>query len=209
MPALLCPSARRASLAASPGCPAPSHCDRTTALTQPCPARDGDRPCSLCRLRCPFSSTCGNPSSSCCSSTGAWSADLSENVSARPSPQRVLEPRAQQLLRGGAGDWDAPCAARTDRAHAALGRGEHRTKDRLLRGRTVWLLICVPLIQQMKTFPWARAVVNPPAVSHGSEPARLRGPRAAGACGGDTSCDTWCEGCRWLCCAAGSSAVFP
>lgn len=71
------------------------------------------------------------------------------------------------------------------RAEPAQAERRHRTKDRLLCSTgTVWLLICVPLIQRVKTFPWARVVVNPPAVPRGSGPARLRGPGAASACGG-------------------------
>ncbi|XP_071672796.1 uncharacterized protein [Patagioenas fasciata] len=76
---------------------------------------------------------------------------------------------------------DAPCGTSTGRTLPRMGAKTLRW----LRGtRTVWLLICVPLIQQMKTFPWARAVGNPPAAPRGSGPARLRGPGAAGVCGG-------------------------
>lgn len=188
MPALLCPHARRASLAARPGCPAPPVQPRHRSCTAPsCPCTGGAH-AHFAGFFVLLAARVAAPLSWCCRRTGTRSADLSENLSARPSPRPKWSPcpvpAGARLPRG--------CAVPNQRRLSARcpGRGEntpcrHRTKDRLLRGtRTVWLLICVPLIQQMKTFPWARAVVNPPAVPRSSGPARLRGPGSASACGG-------------------------
>lgn len=135
------------------------------------------------RLVCPVSSTCGStsyPPAECCSRLLQLASKFPQKLFLQGLTHSLFwSPHAPNLQGSKAGSWAALSRTDTNQVHICKRKRDltlcrHHAKGWLLWGRgTVWLPICVPLIQRMKTFPLVRAKVKPPAALHTSTLAQL------------------------------------